>query len=50
MKEEKDEIDRKEEEERIKEEIKNKKEIERRTHPKSKQDFYLLRKELDTWV
>lgn len=43
-------MDKKEEEQRLKEEIKNKKEIERRTHPKSKEDFYLLRKELDIWV
>jgi hypothetical protein len=39
-----------EEEKRLKEEEENKKEIERRTHPKSKKDFVLLRKELDTWV
>lgn len=40
----------KEEKERKEEEEKNKREIERRTHPKSKQDFYLLRQELDSWV
>ena len=39
-----------EEDQRLKEEEENKKEIERRTHPKTKNDFILLRKELDTWV
>lgn len=39
-----------EEEERIREEIKNKKEIERRMHPKSQNDFVLLKKELEVWV
>lgn len=50
VKEEKMILDQKEENERIKEERKNKKEIERRTHPKSSEDFYLLRKELNAWV
>jgi hypothetical protein len=40
----------KEEEEKLKEELKNKKEIERRMHPKTANDFILLRKELDVWV
>jgi hypothetical protein len=39
-----------EEEERRKEEIKNKREIERRMHPKTLQDFRLLKNELDQWV
>jgi hypothetical protein len=39
-----------EEEERRREEIKNKKEIERRMHPKSQNDFVLLKKELEVWV
>jgi CHAT domain-containing protein len=39
-----------EEEERRKEEIRNKREIERRMHPKSNQDFSLLKKELEMWV
>jgi hypothetical protein len=42
--------EKKEEEEKLKEELKNKKEIERRMHPKSSNDFILLRKELDAWV
>ena len=43
-------LEQKEENERVKEEKKNKKEIERRTHPKTKEDFFLLRKELNMWV
>jgi len=39
-----------EEEERKQEEIKNKSEIERRMHPKSSEDFRLLKGELDQWV
>lgn len=50
VKEEKRKKEEKEEKERKEEEEKNKKEIERRTHPKTKEDFYLLRKELDVWV
>ena len=46
----KNEADAKEEEERKKEEIRNKREIERHMHPKSNYDFYLLKKELDTWL
>jgi hypothetical protein len=42
--------EKKEEEEKSKEEFKNKQEIERRMHPKSANDFVLLRKELDSWV
>lgn len=49
-KKEKMEIEEKEEKERKEEEEKNKKEIERRTHPKSKTDFFLLRQELNNWV
>lgn len=45
-----EEKERAEEEERQKEEIKNKREIERRMHPKSKEDFMLLKKELEQWV
>lgn len=43
-------LERAEEEQRLKEEEENKREIERRSHPKTKKDFVLLRKELDTWV
>jgi hypothetical protein len=45
-----EEKDMAEEEERKKEEAKNKQEIERRTHPKTLNDFILLKKELNSWV
>lgn len=44
------EIEKIEEEQRLKEEMQNKREIERRTHPKSNQDFVLLKQELEAWV
>ncbi|MCQ2819353.1 MAG: hypothetical protein MJ252_18985 [archaeon] len=47
---EKAEIERKEEELRQKQEKKNKEEIKRRMHPKSANDFKLLKQELDEWV
>jgi hypothetical protein len=43
-------LEKAEEDQRIKEEEENKREIERRTHPKTKNDFVLLRKELEAWV
>lgn len=43
-------IELEEEQQRIKEEEENQREIERRTHPKTPQDFILLKRELDTWV
>lgn len=40
---------KKEDEFRKNEEIKHKKEIERRTHPRTKQDFNILYDELELW-
>jgi hypothetical protein len=43
-------IEESEEQQRLKEEMENKREIERRNHPKTINDFILLKKELETWV
>ena len=45
-----DEKEEAEDDERRKEESRNKREIERRMHPKSINDFVLLKKELESWV
>lgn len=43
-------MDQKEEEERKKNEASNRREIKRRQHPKTYNDFKLLKQELDSWV